>query len=148
MSDGVQKKLSKCFLIVNKVRLTIILFVIILVISFIFKIFTNYWFVIVSFFSFIYIFVFSFYFQKYYDNFKYELNKDYIVINRGVFYFKTVFVKLSCIKKITLYQSLIQRIFKVKTIKISSMSFGTYILCLDENALCEFINYYLNYCNM
>lgn len=145
MSDNVQKKISEYFLIVNKIRLTIILFLVILIISFIFKIFTIYWFMFVSLFSFIYIFIFSFYFQKYYDNFKYELNKDYIVIHRGVFYFKTVFIRLSCIKKVTFYQSFIQRIFKVKTVKISSMGFDTYILCLDEDALYEFTDYYLNY---
>lgn len=134
---NLQKSLDKSFLILNKIRLTFIVFILSLC-GFIF-IKSLYCLIYICILSLFFIVMFVFYIPSYYNSFKYLITEEYIIIFSGVIFTKKILLKIDSITKIGLYQTWLQRILKIKSLILFSPGQTTLISCLNIESIDDFL---------
>lgn len=141
------KQIDKKFLIINKIRLTILALITSILISLSFKILSLYWLICIITLVVTFVTIYAWYIPNYYKSFYYILGDNYLIISYGIIFNKRIFLNLDLITKTTLSKTPLQKLFKINTLTLSCPGVKTFIVCLDKKSTLEIlhnINYNVN----
>lgn len=138
-SKDVKQKISKNFIVINKIKLYILYFLSSVVTSLFFELFDSVWCVLTVLWTFMFIIIY-FYIPKYYNSFFYVISDNTITINYGVVFSKQSILKKHQITKTIVYQGIFQKLLRTKSVLISSPGTQIYLPCLDSQAVDNILN--------
>lgn len=112
------KKADKKILYIWWLKLFVIILCVCAITSLALKLFSNMWNILMFTFLMIFILLFSFYFPIKYKRFSYAITKTHVVLFSGVIYQKVTYLELDNIQFVRLSRSIVNRMFKLSSVKI------------------------------
>ena len=129
------RKINQKFIIIIRIRLIIICIICSILISLFFDSFGDVWNIACALLVFIFVIIYNWYIPKKYESYSYIITSNDITLFSGILFSRKYFIKTNSIQYIITFQSIIQKIFKLKTIVFYTPGSKVYIRCIDYPAL-------------